>query len=113
MDYQYHTLNESRKEIRLLTLFPGLYHFPLRGRLNVCSLLVKKEDEDKAPPPFEALSYHWGDPTPAASILIDGSKVPIAHNLDVALRHLRFLGQLGSKLSASTRKMWPTATSTS
>ncbi|KAL1890330.1 hypothetical protein Sste5346_008332 [Sporothrix stenoceras] len=89
MAYEYSLLNESNSEIRLLTLFPGLFHFPLRGRLDVCRLV-----KDKETPPYEALSYHWSDPAPAASIWIDGLELPIARNLDVALRHLRYVGQL-------------------
>lgn len=88
MSYRYSPLDESRSEIRLLTILPGMVHNPLRGHLEVCRLAKGEE-----PPPFEALSYHWGDPAPAASILINGCALPIAHNFDVALRHLRFLGR--------------------
>jgi hypothetical protein len=40
--------------------------------------------------PFEALSYTWGDPTPIASIQLDGSQLPLAVNLESALKCLRY-----------------------
>ncbi|CAK7228146.1 hypothetical protein SEUCBS140593_006817 [Sporothrix eucalyptigena] len=84
----YEPLEESRSEVRLLTLLPGMFNNPLRGYLENHSLATTADVS-----PFEALSYFWGEPNPAASILINGCELLIARNLELALRHLRSLGQ--------------------
>ena len=39
---------------------------------------------------YEALSYAWGDPRKQRKIFVDSKALWITHNLDVALRHLRY-----------------------
>ncbi|RYC65257.1 hypothetical protein CHU98_g949 [Xylaria longipes] len=39
--------------------------------------------------PYTALSYVWGEPTPADTILLDGEGVGITVNLGASLRDLR------------------------
>ena len=71
-------------------LQPGVGLNPLHCTLETCQLGNCKA--------FEALSYAWGDPTPVEPIFINGSRTLIAHNLSVALQHLR--------LSQSCRALW-------
>ncbi len=47
---------------------------------------------------YEALSYSWGDPSPAFTIQCDGKPLPVARNLFFALQQLR--------LENETRKLW-------
>ena len=77
-------LNQNRKGIRLLQLWPGRRSDKLCGALKVVSL----EDQRS----YEALSYVWGasnlDPKP--SIVIDSeSVIALTDNLFNALRRLR------------------------
>ncbi|RSL86675.1 hypothetical protein CDV31_016363 [Fusarium ambrosium] len=39
-------------------------------------------------PPYKALSYTWGSPNLAGTILVDGQDIPAGHNLSTALQHL-------------------------
>jgi hypothetical protein len=41
------------------------------------------------PPPYEALSYSWGDPTPSFSVYCDGKHLAISKSLYIALGNLR------------------------
>lgn len=86
--YVYTRLSEPR-EIRLLKLRPAssldepdlsvdLVHIPL----------------DSAPP-FNALSYAWGEPLPRTEIRCSGRAAEIGPNLYSALRHLRLLNTGG------------------
>ena len=79
---KYSPLDQHTDEIRILMLQPHVGLDPLHCTLETCQL-----DNCKA---FEALSYAWGDPTPVEPIFINGSRTLIAHNLSVALQHLRF-----------------------
>ena len=75
------SLRLGQNEIRLLTLHPGKRDEPIKGDLNVPRL--------EEAPPYEALSYAWGDPTVIASILLCGTSSNITDNLHSALLHLR------------------------
>jgi hypothetical protein len=79
--YAYTSLTRER-EIRLLALEPAAFD----GNLS-CHLMIASLDD---PPPFEALSYVWGDPEPRMQVLCDGDIFEIGPKLDVALRHLRY-----------------------
>ncbi|KAH7417920.1 heterokaryon incompatibility protein-domain-containing protein [Cadophora sp. MPI-SDFR-AT-0126] len=72
--------NASRKEIRLLTVHEG------EGTEVRCSLETVSLDEA---PPYEALSYVWGDPNRTREITLDGRPFQVTTNLARALRHLR------------------------
>jgi hypothetical protein len=78
---KYSPLDQQTDEIRILMLQPGVGLDPLRCTLATCQLGNCKA--------FEALSYAWGHPTPVEPIFINGSRTLIAHNLSVALQHLR------------------------
>ncbi|CAK7224055.1 hypothetical protein SBRCBS47491_005418 [Sporothrix bragantina] len=86
MTYRYAPVDESRHKIRLLTLLPSKPNELLRGTIASYSLA-----DNVPPPPYKALSYCWGDPSSVASIFVDSCPLPIAHDLNVVLRHLRFL----------------------
>ncbi|KAG8170164.1 hypothetical protein KVR01_000909 [Diaporthe batatas] len=79
--YQYSPLSGSR-QIRLLKLHP-------RGnsedsQLSVDLITVPLDEA----PPFEALSYAWGDPLPQTEIRCSGLKATIGLSLHGALRQL-------------------------
>jgi hypothetical protein len=74
-------LHPGRKEVRLLHLQPGDFEDPLRGNLQVCSILTSQ--------PYAALSYVWGSKDDAGEICLDGELLPITHNLKTALQHIR------------------------
>ena len=78
----YPKLNSNGKEIRLLSIRPPTNH----DTLIECDLQVF--DLDKAPP-FNALSYVWGDPTITKDIWLCGLPRPITINLFAALEKLR------------------------
>ncbi|KIN03451.1 hypothetical protein OIDMADRAFT_117045, partial [Oidiodendron maius Zn] len=67
--------------IRLLRLAPGSNDDHITCELEIFSL-------NKAPT-YEALSYVWGNPQPAASILNRGLAQTVTPNLEKALRRLR------------------------
>lgn len=83
-DYRYESLNKANREIRLLRLLPGAAPTALRGELIIVSL--------NDSPVYDALSYMWGDPSPADAIYIQWRRLPIAANLSSALRHIRKSG---------------------
>ncbi|PVH77578.1 HET-domain-containing protein, partial [Cadophora sp. DSE1049] len=72
---------QSRRHIRVLTLHPG------SGDEEIfCSLVAARLDE---PPPYEALSYAWGNPNERHSIRCDNGKFDVTVNLFAALKRLR------------------------
>ncbi len=91
----YSTLDQSKRQIRLITLSPGQIEDPVCCYLSIVSL-----EED---PEYEALSYVWGNPAERLSILLDGYDVKVTKNLRSALRHLRFQDRI--------RVMWVDAIS--
>lgn len=80
----------SQPITRILTLEPGRDDEPFRGRLEICSAAKC--------PPYEALSYCWGDDRPTTEIWIDGTALPIRPNLAAALHSLR--------LQDGVRRLW-------
>ena len=66
-----------------MALMPGQTHEEIEARLSIVSLDSK--------PRYEALSYVWGDPNVARTILLNGHTFRITENLEAALRRLRRL----------------------
>jgi hypothetical protein len=81
MDDTYGDLDPTRREIRLLRLFPGNWEEPLRGELQVASL----DDPSR----YQALSYVWGNPNIVKTIQLHGKLFYVTANLWAALRRLR------------------------
>lgn len=80
--FQYHPLDPSKNEIRLLRISPALNSDgPIRCHLFHTSL-------DTAPP-YQALSYAWGDKSTSHGILINQGSVNVTLNLKNALLRLR------------------------
>jgi hypothetical protein len=71
----------SRLSIRLLRLKPGKPGSPIECGLFPTTLFSS--------PPFEALSYTWGDPSSRYPVYVNGIEVSITGNLEKALRTLR------------------------
>lgn len=74
-------LESSSELIRTLTLDAGVVSAPIKCSLQVVSL------QDS--PEYEALSYTWGDLGTTGYIGVDGVRVKVAVNLEIALRHTR------------------------
>jgi len=71
----------SDSSIRLITLQPGNFNDPIRCTLEVFQLA--------SVPPYEAISYVWGDPTPRNQIRCNERRHLIGDNLYDALRNVR------------------------
>lgn len=67
--------------IRLLTIEPGLERDKIRCNFQVVDLSVS--------PPYEAVSYVWGNPNPPTLIACNGVRMNITQNLADALRRFR------------------------
>lgn len=67
--------------IRILELQPGR-----RSDAFLSKFIVANIDNEFE---YDALSYMWGDATPADRVVIDGAVVPTGWNLTRALEHLR------------------------
>ena len=70
--YRHQALDTSTRQIRLIKLLPGSSKQPQ------CDISVF--DLDSAPP-FLALSYTWGPPSPQCDILVNGEPFSIRENL--------------------------------
>jgi hypothetical protein len=89
INFEYHPLDESKKEIRVLRILPGVDTDPLECRLVHIPL---KDSAD-----YDALSYAWHDPTlypeeirdKKHSLLINGKFLEIGNNLAAFLRSAR------------------------
>lgn len=95
MSSLYRPLDAHRHEIRLLNLLPessGGFDSPIH-----CTLLYSYIDSPSLPP-YEALTYFWGDKAETRPITLDSHPVSITANLELALRHLR--------LPTSPRILW-------
>ena len=80
--FAYTPLDQPTEHIRLLTIHPGLPGSPLQCALTVVSLKPN-------PPPYVAISYTWGPPTPTATITIDGKPMIVRERCHNALRTMR------------------------
>jgi hypothetical protein len=85
--YQYSSLHLSGNErrLRILELQPGTRQDDI-----ICTL---REYPLFNVPPYEALSYCWGDPNDVTPIDIDGFNLNITRSLRSALFHLRRPGE--------------------
>ncbi|KAI4213183.1 MAG: hypothetical protein LQ351_004129 [Letrouitia transgressa] len=87
----YHSLHETRHEIRLLHISPGQ-----RATESIkCHLSTASLDDG---PVYEALSYVWGDPRRRKSINLCGQSFRVRKNLWSALKAIR--------LSDTSRTLW-------
>jgi len=77
----YSPLNCARREIRLLSLIPGLQSCRIECRLFTTSFW--------SGPRYDALSYTWGDPSVEEEISVNGVALKVRRNLWHALRDLR------------------------
>ncbi|MCJ1362618.1 hypothetical protein MMC16_001723 [Acarospora aff. strigata] len=73
LPFEYAPLRTQPQEIRLLKAASAQFTFRL---LNVAL---------GNPPPYVALSYYWGDPTPRQAISCNGRSILISNNLMKAL----------------------------
>jgi hypothetical protein len=89
----YEPLDNREREIRLISLRPGIYSDPLECELIRTSLAK--------PLKYEKLSYTWGNPELVSQVLVNGHELHIHGSLDIALRHLR--------LKDSPRILWTDA----
>jgi hypothetical protein len=69
------------EEFRLITLLPDQYPDRIRCQLTVHSL--------HNPPPYETISYAWGDPNDTRIIDVDGVELTIPRSLELCLQQLR------------------------
>ncbi|OQO14644.1 hypothetical protein B0A48_00025 [Cryoendolithus antarcticus] len=74
-------LKEGEKCLRLLQVLAGDFEEAIECTLSAYKLAVC--------PPYEALSYCWGDTADPVTIKIDGKVMKVTSNLRAALRHLR------------------------
>jgi hypothetical protein len=77
----YHPLSSNEEQIRTLILHAGKVHEPIRCSLRIVSLAEE--------PPYDALSYVWGDANVTKPIQVEGVRFDATVNLEHALRHLR------------------------
>ena len=79
---EYTPLDTKKPEIRLLTLLPGKFSARLECKLKNTSLGNNETT-------YEAVSYAWGAPIFANTIIVNGQSLKIADNLYHALQYLR------------------------
>ena len=77
----YAPLGRSNDSVRILELLPGHRSHPIQCKLAPATL--------SASPPYEALSYQWGDATKLKAIYVDDVKTAVTENLWHALKSLR------------------------
>ena len=80
--FPYQAISSAAGEIRLLTIEPHA-----DSTTDVSCRLSNASLGD--PPPYEALSYMWGDPKYRNPILLNGQQFMVNANLDAALHYLR------------------------
>jgi hypothetical protein len=76
----------SQSSIRLVTLQPGDFNDPIRCTLEVFELASL--------PPYEAISYVWGDPTPRHRIRCNGRPYLIGNNVNDVIRNVRLKDEI-------------------
>lgn len=100
-DFSYNYLDESRREIRLITLLPSEDD---EGQI-ACWLETASLDDE---PEYAALSYVWGDPDDTTEILVNDVAFSATTNLASGLLHFRRygLGLPGQEDVASLPRLW-------
>jgi hypothetical protein len=85
---KYRPLDPSKREIRLIELFPRATNTSTqRERAPRCNLIHVSLDDK---PVYVALSYTWGDPQDTEIITVGESSVSVTRNLHSALKHLQY-----------------------
>ncbi|KAH6723599.1 hypothetical protein BKA61DRAFT_727461 [Leptodontidium sp. MPI-SDFR-AT-0119] len=80
--FRYAPLDHNTHQFRLLRLLPSsAFNSDIR-----CEMFPSTMDEC---PPYEALSYVWGDPDITVPIQLHGSGHKVTRNLELALRYIR------------------------
>ncbi|KAJ4988577.1 ankyrin and HET domain-containing protein [Stagonosporopsis vannaccii] len=94
--YEYITLDDTTRRIRLLHLHPPVSHVPEKSCSDMdddatnaihCTFSLTSLDDN---PTYEALSYVWGELETTSSIFLHGHQHPVTSNLASILRHLRY-----------------------
>lgn len=80
---KYQPIVLDRPDFRLFRLHRGSFRTDILGELFVAYL-----DQPESIVPFEALSYTWGDPTPAETICVNHKRLGVTNNLALALQYL-------------------------
>lgn len=75
------------RQIRLLTLFPGVNGD--NGDSPIRCILKPVHLDDAHPPCYTALSYTWGDNSNKVTIEVNGTEFEVTRNLHLALKHFR------------------------
>jgi hypothetical protein len=90
--YRYTSLDNSRRQIRLLHLHPldvpdteDIHGITAPDKIRCTFSLASLHDE----PYYEALSYVWGTSGTTSSVLLHERSFPVTRNLESILRHLR------------------------
>jgi hypothetical protein len=78
----YDPLDESKSEIRLLSILLG-------PESNLIRCTLQHVSCSSAYPEYTALSYCWGNPKHSLPITVNGCMVPVTRNLEAALQELR------------------------
>lgn len=84
-DFIYQTLDSSRREIRLVRLFPRGISAAAQPDIE-CEVFHADLDEG---PKYEALSYAWGNTSKPFKISANGKMLPVTSSLYLALQYLR------------------------
>lgn len=79
----YRTLSRELHEIRLLVIEPGSGNDPVRCRMRHINLRTEPA------PPYDTVSYVWGDPRIRATILVGGESVDVPVSSERVLRRFR------------------------
>lgn len=79
-----HSLDRSRKEIRLLLIEPGLYEDRLRCKFKQAIL----SDENK--PVYETISYVWGDASVRDFVYFEEYELEVPASAASALKRIRY-----------------------
>ena len=76
----------AKSESRLVHILPGSQDDPIKCTLSHFDI--------RAPPPYEALSYAWGDPKITFPISLSDHEFQVTTNLLLALQHLRYANKV-------------------
>lgn len=79
--YIVHGLDRSKDQVRLLSILPGQGDEEVKSFCSIANL------DDF--PPYNALSYRWGDTQDKTDVIVDGVRLKVTINLAAALRRIR------------------------
>lgn len=96
----YQPLDQSRKQIRLLTIDPSKeFDETVSCHLEIVDLDPTLE--------FAAISYVWGDPKNTTDITVNGKTFKATRNLEAAMRSFREYGTLRRESFRDVTLLWP------